>query len=391
MNAHTRSLKVGFLIESLAVSAGGPAQAAAIVSRGLVDRGAEVIIGTLPRHEAMVVIDPRVRVVQVSGSVHNPLNWLRAVKGIRKLADDVDVLFVSGIWGPVDGLAMRLAGDLGVPVHTRICGMLEDYILARNPARKWLGRLCYTDHNLNNSASLVVNTRIEGDHVRALGFQTPINVIPNGVVPPSRDARTQRKEAAQMIGLHVKEQDKVLLYLSRIHPKKGLHKLLGGIKDVFAKNPQWQLVVAGDFYRGEGYEETVRSLVRESGMSDRIHFLGEVAAEKKAAAFSLADLFVLPSESEGFSNAILEAMSYGLPVLITPGCNFPEVEEHRAGWIVPAEEGALRDQLKTILPNREELSARGEAARNLIEDRYLESHVVDAYWRLAMDAAKKSH
>jgi hypothetical protein len=67
------------------------------------------------------------------------------------------------------------------------------------------------------------------------------------------------------------------------------------------------------------------------------------------------------------------------------------VEEHRAGWIVPAEEGALRDQLKTILPNREELSARGEAARNLIEDRYLESHVVDAYWRLAMDAAKKSH
>lgn len=383
-------MKVGFLIESLAVSAGGPAQAAAIVSRGLAERGVEVVIGTLPRHEKRVTIDPRVRVVHVAGSVYNPLNWLRAVRGIRKLASNVDVLFVSGIWGPVDGLAMRLAGDLGVPVHTRICGMLEDYILARNPARKWLGRLCYTDHNLRNSTSLIVNTRIEGDHVRALGFPTPIDVIPNGVVPPSRDALPTRNEAVRMLGLRVHEQDKVMLYLSRIHPKKGLHKLLGGIKDVFAKNPQWQLVVAGDFYQGEGYEDAVRSLVRESGISDRIQFLGEVAAEKKAAAFSLADLFVLPSESEGFSNAILEAMSYGVPVLITPGCNFPEVEQQGAGWIVRPDEAALRDQLKAILPNAGELSARGGAARKLIEDRYLESHVVDAYFELASKAAKKS-
>jgi glycosyltransferase involved in cell wall biosynthesis len=356
----------------------------------LAARGVDVFVGTLPCHEKIVGIDPRVNVLNVAGSVHNPSNWLRAVRGIRNLASGVDVLFVSGIWGPVDGLAMRLAGDLGVPLHTRTCGMLEEYILARNPARKWLGRRFYTDHNLKNSTSLIVNTHIEGKHVRALGFQTPIEVIPNGVVLPSADARVPRKEAAQILGLRVNEQNKVLLYLGRIHPKKGLHKLLGGIKDVLGKNPQWKLVVAGDFYREEGYEETVRSLARESGMGDRIQFLGKVEGEKKAAAFSLADLFVLPSESEGFSNAILEAMSYGVPVLITPGCNFPEVEEHAAGWITPAQVAALRDQLNTILPNAGELSARGAAARKLIEDRYLESHVVDAYWQLASKAAKKS-
>lgn len=383
-------MRVGFLIESLSVSAGGPAHVVAIVSRGLAARGVDVVVGSLPSHEKIVGIDPRVRVLNVAGSVHNPSNWIRAVRGIRNLANDVDVLFVSGIWGPVDGLAMRLAGDLGVPVHTRICGMLEDYILTRNPARKWLGRFSYMEHNLNNSASLIVNTCIEAKHVRALGFRTPIDIISNGVVPPSADALVPRKEAAHILGLRVNEQDKVLLYLARIHPKKGLHKLLGGIKDVFDKNPQWKLVVAGDVYRGQGYEETVRTLAHESGMGDRIRFLGEVEAEKKAAAFSLADLFVLPSESEGFSNAVLEAMSHGIPVLITPGCNFPEVEEHAAGWITPAEEAALRDQLNTILPNAGELAARGAAARKLIESRYLESHMVDAYWQLASKAAKKS-
>jgi len=382
-------MKVGFLIESLSVSAGGPAQALAIVSRGLVDLGVDVVIGTLPRDEKNVSIDPRVRVLNVAGYVQNPANWLHAVRGIRNLASGVDVLFVNGIWGPVDGLAIRLAGDLGVPVHTRICGMLEDYILARNPTRKWFGRLCYTDHNLENSASLIVNTHIEAKHVRALGFRAPVEIIPNGVVPPSEDARFPRKEAAQILGLPVNEQDKVLLYLGRIHPKKGLHKLLGGIKDVLSKNPQWKLVVAGDFYRGEGYEDTVRSLARESGMGDRIQFVGEVEDQKKAAVFSLADLFVLPSESEGFSNAILEAMSYGIPVLITPGCNFPEVEEHAAGWITLAEEAALRDQLNTILPNAGELTARGAAALKLIEDRYLESHVVDAYYQLASKAVSR--
>jgi glycosyltransferase involved in cell wall biosynthesis len=245
------------------------------------------------------------------------------------------------------------------------------------------------EHNLNNSASLIVNTGIEAKHVRALGFRTPINIIPNGVVPPTADELVPRKEAAQILGLDVNEQDKVLLYLGRIHPKKGLHKLLGGIKDVLGMNPQWKLLVAGDFYRGEGYEDTVRSLARESGMGDRIQFLGEVEAEKKAAAFSLADLFVLPSESEGFSNAILEAMSYEVPVLITPGCNFPEVEEHAAGWITPAEEAALRDQLITILPNAVELTARGAAARKLINDKYLDKHVVDAYWQLASKAVSR--
>lgn len=376
-------MKIGFLIESMAVASGGPSRVAGVIASALAERGHEVTIGTLPRASELVKVDPRVRVEHVAGPIRNPLNWLKAAKGIRRLASKVDVLFVSGIWGPVDGLALRLANVRRVPVHTRICGMLEDYILRRNPERKWIGRMCYLDRNLRRSTTLIVNTKIEKDHVTALGFTTPIRVIPNGVVLPSERERLSRGQALQLLGLDFRATDKVLLYLSRIHPKKGLHLLLEAATADLSARRDWQLVVAGDFFQGEGYEEKIRKAAAESGMADRIHFVGEVAGERKRAAFSIADLFVLPSESEGFSNAIIEAMSWGIPVIVTEGCNFPEVAEADAGWVIPAECGALRAALAEALAEDDRRNTMGANAKKLVERGYQQSHVVDLYESLA--------
>lgn len=376
-------MKIGFLIESMAVASGGPSRVAGVIASALAERGHDVTIGTLPRDSELVKVDPRVRVEHLAGPIRNPLNWLRAVNGIRRLASKVDVLFVSGIWGPVDGLALRLANVRHVPVHNRICGMLEDYILRRNPERKWIGRTFYLDHNLRRSTTLIVNTKIEQDHVTALGFTTPIRVIPNGVVLPAESERLSREQALELLGLDFPATDKVLLYLSRIHPKKGLHLLLEAATADLITRRDWQLVVAGDFFEGEGYEEKIRETAAESGMADRIHFVGEVARERKRAAFSIADLFVLPSESEGFSNAIIEAMSWSIPVIVTEGCNFPEVAEADAGWVIPAECSALRAALAEALAEDERRNTMGANAKTLVERGYEQSHVVDLYESLA--------
>jgi len=376
-------MKIGFLIESMAVASGGPSRVAGVITSALAERGHDVTIGTLPRDSELVKVDPRVRVEHVAGPIRNPLNWLKAAKGIRQLASKVDVLFVSGIWGPVDGLALRLANVRRVPVHTRICGMLEDYILRRNPERKWIGRTFYLDRNLRRSTTLIVNTKIEKDHVTALGFNTPIRVIPNGVVLPAESERLSREQALQLLGLDFPTTDKVLLYLSRIHPKKGLHLLLEAAGADLSKRSDWQLLVAGDFFQGEGYEHRIRKAAAESGMAERVHFVGEVAGERKRAAFSIADLFVLPSESEGFSNAIIEAMSWGIPVIVTEGCNFPEVAEAGAGWVIPAECGALRAALAEALAEDDRRNSMGANAKKLVERGYQQSHVVDLYESLA--------
>jgi glycosyltransferase involved in cell wall biosynthesis len=381
-------MRIGILIESMAVASGGPSRVAGVVASSLAERGHEVTIGTLPRDSELVKVDPRVRVEHVAGPIRNPLNWLRAVKGIRSLASKVDVLFVSGIWGPVDGLALRLANVRHIPVHTRICGMLEDYILKRNPERKWVGRMFYLDHNLGRSTTLIVNTKIEKEHVAALGFKTPIRVIPNGVVMPKESERLSREEALRLLGLNFPVADKVLLYLSRIHPKKGLHLLLEAAGAGLSTLQDWQIVVAGDFFQGEGYEERIRKDAAESSMADRIHFVGEVAGDRKRAAFSAADLFVLPSESEGFSNAIIEAMSWGIPVIITEGCNFPEVTEADAGWVIPAECGALRAALAEAVADDGRLRKMGANAGSLVESSYQQSHVVDLYESLALSSLR---
>jgi glycosyltransferase involved in cell wall biosynthesis len=382
-------MKIGFLIESMAVASGGPSRVAGVIASGLAERGHEVRIGTLPRDSELVKVNPQVIIEHVSGKVSNPLNWMSAVAGIRRLASQVDVLFVSGIWGPVDGLCLRLANVRNIPVHIRICGMLEDYILKRNPGRKWIGRNFYTDRNLMRAASLIVNTKIEKRHVEELGFTNPIRVIPNGVVLPTADDKISREQAARLLGLELRKSDKVLLYLSRIHPKKGLHVLLEAIVGDFRDRGDWRLVVAGDFFQGEGYEERIRHAVASSGMSDRIHFVGEVAGERKRAAFSLADLFVLPSESEGFSNAIIEAMSWGLPALITEGCNFPEVGEEKAGWVTEPKSGAVKRALLEAIADDDRRIAMGGSARSLVERCYQQSHVIDLYESLAASSVHR--
>jgi glycosyltransferase involved in cell wall biosynthesis len=376
-------MKIGFLIESMAVASGGPSRVAGAIASGLAERGHDVTIGTLPRSSELVKIDQRVRLEHVSGMVRNPLNWFRAARGIQRLAAKADVLFVSGIWGPVDGLARRLAGIRSIPVHTRICGMLEDYILNRHPERKWLARHLYTDSNLSRSASLIVNTPIEAEHVKALGFTTPIQVIPNGVPLPPPGEQMDRSAALATLGLPSTTDGRFVLYLSRIHPKKGLHLLLEGLEGVLASHPDWRLLVAGSFFEGENYEGRIRGMIANSRFHERIHLVGEVAGERKRAALSLGSLFVLPSESEGFSNAIIEALSWSIPAIITTGCNFPEVAENGAGWVVSPQDDSLTTALGEALQQPGKLESAAGNARALIERGYQQSHVIDLYEALA--------
>ena len=377
-----------FIVSTLAVADGGPPRVIAEVSDRLIKRGHNVRIVARPAIGDVVRMNPSVEVLFSRFSVGNPRSVLRAARDMSKQIAWADCVFVSGVWGPLEGLILRFADWGGKPVHIRICGMLEDYILRRNPWKKWLGRRLFMDYNLCKATGLIVNTRIEETHVGKLGVDTPITVIPNGLELPEDAVRIEREKALKLLGLPFRKSDRVLLYLSRIHPKKGLHLLLRALRSFLAGKPDWVVVVAGSLFEGEGYRATIKKLADASGFSYRIHFVGEVSGEKKDAAFSIADLFVLPSESEGFSNAILEAMAWGIPVVITEGCNFPEVAVEDAGWVVRPDESSIREALSQASLNIEQLPDKGRNARKMIEESYQLDHVVDLYERLATSTAK---
>ncbi|MBD3279112.1 MAG: glycosyltransferase [Candidatus Pacebacteria bacterium] len=162
------------------------------------------------------------------------------------------------------------------------------------------------------------------------------------------------------------DQQKILtlLYIGKLHPQKGLKELILALKN-FSKN--WQLLLAGP---DDGALAELQQTVAQQQLQ-QVHFLGYVNDADKQALFALADLFVYPSYAEGFSISVLEAMQAGLPVLITDGCNFAEVAQAKAGWVIKKDH--LITQLKDFFqhwPRSTILARRGQQAARLVNTKY---------------------
>jgi glycosyltransferase involved in cell wall biosynthesis len=138
-----------------------------------------------------------------------------------------------------------------------------------------------------------------------------------------------------------------LLFLSRLHPKKGLDLLIPAFAAVAHEFPDWFLVLAGP--DEGGYRGQLERMVADRGLKHRILFTGMVTGEAKAALLAHTDCFVLPSYSEGFPVVVAEALGYGRPIVITTSCYVPEVAEGEAGFVVQPEMGALLVALREMM------------------------------------------
>ncbi len=369
-----------FVIESIEVAAGGPPRVLSSIVPLLLARGHEVTIGCVRPKGATVDLADGVEIQYLGDSTRYPWNWLQSGRRLHVLGNQADVVIVSGLWGPIDGVALRVSGMNWNKVFVRTCGMLEPYILSRNAWKKVLGRFLYVDYNLSSVAALIANTGLEKERVESMGFSSPARVIPNGVLAPD-EPRMGREEAMRQLDLPYKSDAKVALYLGRIHPKKGLDQLIGPFADFQNMHPEWNLVVAGSFDI-PSYKELVENKVRDTGIRG-ISFVGEVSGSRKTACFALSDAFLLPSHSEGFANAVVEAMAWDIPALVTPGCNFPEIEDFQCGVIAELSFNGLLSGLKKLLSDGQQLREFGTNAGKLCAEKYHLERVVDSYEALA--------
>lgn len=200
--------------------------------------------------------------------------------------------------------------------------------------------------------------------MRAIGLRNPICVIPNGLEPlnPAADGTPVWRD--QMPGTA-----KVLLYLGRLHSKKGLVNLLQAWQ-MFSKGAgrDWHLVIAG--WDQAGHEGELRRMVRQGSM-DRVHFLGPLFGAEKRAAFAAANAFILPSVSEGLPMVVLEAWAHGLPVVITRACNLPEGVAAEAAVEIGTESGEIRAGLDLLARmSEEQRRAMGHNGFRLCRDRF---------------------
>jgi glycosyltransferase involved in cell wall biosynthesis len=213
---------------------------------------------------------------------------------------------------------------------------------------------------LDSSALLHATSTEEGDNLRKLGLTARIGVVPNGTDLPSLSASPAPDEKTC-------RSRRTLLFLSRIHPKKGLELLLEAWGSLRPRN--WRIRIAGP---GEdSYIQGLKQRSRILGVDREIEWMGPASDSTKEELFRSSDLFILPSYSENFGLVVAEALSYGVPVITTTGCPWAELPAEGAGWWVEPAVEPMRQALEeaTNLP-QQTLQELGRRGRRLVERNY---------------------
>lgn len=295
------------------------------------------------------------------------MRWWNGTLGrgqLNQLLRSSDGLHIHGIWDDHSAASGALARSAGKPYIVSAHGMLERWAVKHKWMKKWLYSLLIERGNLRQAACLHALTKAEVGDYRRYGLEGPIAVIPNGV-----DIQPASNPEMFLDAYPLLRGKRLVVFLSRIHRKKGLDILCTAWRNLHHKFGDAQLVVAGPDF--ENTRSEVQALVADLGIAARVTFTGMLGGAMKWSALAAAEVFVLPSYSEGFSVAVLEAMGTGVPVVISRPCNFPEVADQNCGLVIDANAAELEDALCQMLSARtSDLALMGGNGRQLVAARY---------------------
>lgn len=236
---------------------------------------------------------------------------------------------------------------------------------------------------LKGASAIHAITEEEVKNIKDFGIEDiPIVTIPNGInlqefqILPPKD---------ELVKLYPElKGKKIILFLGRVHPIKGLDLLARAFGKIIKEMKDVYLLVVGPD-KG-GYKLEIEKILKEDRALSQVIFASTLTGYKKLIALGGADIFVLPSYSEGFSMAVLEAMVCGLPVIITKSCNFPQVEISGAGKIINTDLESLSKVLLELLMDPDLCKEMGNKGRQLVLERYtwdkISEQMLEVYERI---------
>ncbi len=295
---------------------------------------------------------------------HGP-RWFGYSPALRNAVRDMpcDVIHSHGLWMYPDVAVRRAAQGTGVPLLVSPHGMLDAWALRNSAWKKRLAGRLFTGKTLHHAACLHALCESEYHSIRRYGLSNPVCVIPNGVALPD-DVAERAESSVGSAGTD--DGRKTLLFMGRIHEKKGLENLINAWVVVKTSNDGWRLVIAGQDQ--SGHEARLKRTVRDLALERDVLFTGPLLDGDKEAALARADAFVLPSYSEGLPMAVLEAWAHRLPVMMTSECNIPEGFEAVAALEVRPHPDSIAGGLRRLFAmNGKELQAMGHRGRALVE------------------------
>lgn len=285
---------------------------------------------------------------------------------IESLVEQSEVVHLHGLWQGHTRRGARAARRGRIPYLITAHGMAEPWAMRHKRFKKQLYTALVEGRNLRRAACLHALSRPEIGHLRRLAPRAPVCLVPNGVELAPFDHLPDRRE---LEADHPELRGKfLLLFLGRLHRKKGLDLLAEALGRIARRHPSPHLLLAGP---DDGALTPFQERINALGLRDRVTILGHAAGHRARQIWGAADAFILPSYSEGFSMAILEALACRLPVIATTACHFPELAANDAGIVVTPDADAVTRGLEDLLSrSAEQRRDLGERGRRLVEASY---------------------
>jgi glycosyltransferase involved in cell wall biosynthesis len=282
--------------------------------------------------------------------------WIHA----RAAGREVDVLHFHSVWMMPLLYATSASRRSLVPLVVSPHGTLSQWAFRSGSFVKRLTWYLTQRRALEHAVLFQASSEMERDEIRSMGFKQRIETIPHGIDIPPPIQRGHRER-------------RTLLFLSRIHRKKGVHDLLAAWGALSGRFPDWQLRIVGPLD-----SDYALQMQKEAHHLPRVDFVGELAGQEKWEALASAEVFVLPTYSENFGIAVAEALASATPVVVSQGAPWGEVVNRNAGWWPEiGVEGLVATLSSAMALSREELAAMGSAGREWMIREYSWIHVAE--------------
>lgn len=295
-------------------------------------------------------------------SIHGPANFSFTMNLKSKLRSlSPTIIHQQGIWtfASFINLIYRKRHRTKTIIAPR--GMLDPWAVHNSGWKKKIVGHLFEFENLRTADCIHALCQSEYESIRKFGLSNPVAIIPNGITLPQNPQYKRNHEK------------RILLFIGRIHPKKGIKELILGVAIIKEQNPalldSWEIHIAG--WDQNGHINELKQIVETHNLINEVKFVGSLYGEAKERALCQANAFILPSFSEGLPMSILEAWAYELPVIMTDFCNIPEGFDHSCAIKIEPSPNDIYEKLTTFfqLPNNE-LAEIGKRGKELVSQNF---------------------
>ncbi len=302
-----------------------------------------------------------------------------------KLLDEAEYINGHGLYVWPNMWLGREAKKRKIKLIYHTHGFFDPWILKRSKFKKYIAKMLFEDSNFKNVALWRALTKKEARQIKnTIGEDIKVEIIPNGINLKLIDNYIKEKEKYKVtedllykdknigkneLSCFYERKEKKILFLGRLHPKKGLKNLIYAWGKISKNFKEWELLIVGPDQNG--YKKVLQNIVADIGCSSNCKIFGQVTGIKKHILLNTCDVVILPSFSEGFPMSLLEAAAHRKPIIQSTECNFEDLSKENISWDCKPNVEDIERVIKIVLNTDDsELIDRGQAARNLIENKY---------------------